>query len=380
MKRKKFTWLFFILCLQNHGMTQSNIRITEYKEILPIINPAYSGIEYCTDINFGFRAQLNSAGEGPSTVFLGLGTYLDANRNIRRQKNKYKSPYNINQMMDSVSIPNNGIRSSNPRLVRRMVLDSIRNEINKLDRKERRNFRLKVKRSYASKTRSKHGFAIRLVSDNQGAFTSYLIAPSYAYHLPLNQEVMLSAGTGFNFSSSGFDRNKAVVLDPDDDIPYLNYANGLIDSNHSFLSVGAALYSKDFSFSYGIRQLIRGNTTPNNLNVVEQSHNIVGHLGIETNSDFEIVPGFYYSFRQFSPNILALSTRIYYRNDYFVGINYLPERSIGMSLGLAFLGKYQLSYTYDHLNSNSSEVLGNTSEIILGLLLKSNNGPKSIIR
>lgn len=378
MKLKTATLMIFVLLLHCHVWGQTNFRITQYQEILPVINPAYAGIENYTDIDFGFRSQVNGFDDGPSTFFMGLSTYLDADKQVRRHKSRYKSPYNISQLTDSISVPYNGIRSSNPQLVKRMIQDSIRNEVNKLDRKERRNFRRKVRSRYAGMTSSKHGLNITLVSDNQGAFTSYLASPSYAYHLPITPGIYVSMGAGFSLSHSGFDRNKAVVLDPDEDLLYQSYANGLIDNNHSFLNAGVALYSRSFHLSYGILQLVRGNNTSTNLNVIEQSHNVVGSVNIYGANNFTFVPGFYYSMRELSPNVLALSGRVYYLDDYSIGVNYLPERSLGMNFGVLFLSKYQLSYAYDHPISNN--VLGNTNEVILGIQLRSTDGPKSIIR
>ena len=378
MNGKTFTAVIFIFCSSSWSLGQVSSQITQYQEILPVINPGYAGIEDYTDIDIGFRSQVSGFADGPSNFIIEFGSFLYADKRVRRNKRKYKSPYNISQLSDSIAIPNNGIRSSNPQLVRRMLQDSIKNEVSKLDRKERRNFMRRVRAKYSDLAASKHGFNLTLVSNSEGAFTSYLANPTYAYHLPITNDIHVSMGAGISISHSGFDRNKAVVLDPDQDLLYQNYASGLVDNFHSFLSVGFALYSKSFQFSYGVLQLINGNNSSLNTNMVEKSHNIVGGVNISLNQSFLLVPGFYYSIRELSSNTLTLSSRIYYLDNYNIGINYLPDRSVGISLGALFLNKYQLSYAHDYSISNNP--WGSSNEIILGIQLRSSDRTKSVIR
>lgn len=371
------TCLGVLTCYQL--VAQPAYQVTQYQEVLPIINPGYAGIENYTDIKFGFRRQWSGVEESPSTVFLKLSSYLDADPKVRRNKKRFNNPYNINQMLDSIDISNNAIRSSNPSLRRKLMRDSIRMVVNKLNKKERANYKREVRNKYAMQVSSKHGFDLSLVADRQGAFSSYQIGPSYAYHLPISESTYLSMGIGVNYLNTGFDRNKATVLDPTDDPIYQDYIGGAADNHHVFFNAGLTLYSQKFHLSYGQLQLASAGGQSDNLAIGETYHNVVGGMNISGYSDFAFAPGFFYSVRETSPNVLQLSGRVYYKENYFVGMTYSDDSAIGLNLGLAFLNQYKLSYAYDYPLSDL-DPFGNTNEIIFGIFLKAKGGPKPVIR
>lgn len=93
--------------------------------------------------------------------------------------------------------------------------------------------------SYSGRVSDRNGLGLSLYTQMEGLITNYGVMANYAYGIKLSDKSNFTFGANLAYYNSGFDRNRAMALDPDD--PSLN---GLQDSN--LLS-----FQPGFNISYG---------------------------------------------------------------------------------------------------------------------------------
>ncbi|HUH48167.1 MAG TPA: PorP/SprF family type IX secretion system membrane protein [Arenibacter sp.] len=93
--------------------------------------------------------------------------------------------------------------------------------------------------SYSGRVSDRSGLGLSLYTQREGLISNYGIMANYAYGVKLSDKSNFTFGANLAYYNSGFDRNRAAALDPND--PSLN---GLQDSN--LLS-----FQPGFNISYG---------------------------------------------------------------------------------------------------------------------------------
>ena len=93
--------------------------------------------------------------------------------------------------------------------------------------------------SYSGRVSDHSGLGLSLYTQREGLISNYGIMANYAYGIKLSERSNFTFGANLAYYNSGFDRNRAAALDPND--PALN---GLQDSN--LLS-----FQPGFNISYG---------------------------------------------------------------------------------------------------------------------------------
>lgn len=378
--KRNLIWVVMFVAFLPAAKAQSVIQVTQYSEVLPLVNPAFSGIENFTDFRFVNRSQWAKINEGPSYSLAHISGSI--NKRQKKSKSRYKSPYNIEQLTDLVVIPNNGLRTTNKQLFRKLVRDSIRYAVKKLDRKQRAKLSRQLKPVSSIKSEPKHGVSASLLADQQGAISSYGLNMGYALHLPIAKGINMSVGMSATTSSTQFDRNKASVLNPSNDPIYNQYLEGDFSRYSLYLNSGVNLYSERFYLGYALIKLASRSLDSGidfSTSRVETQHNILGGLFIPINPHFMISPSIVYVYKSKSPASLQANAKVYYQDKYWVGLNIRKDNSFGANLGLFFLDKYKFSYAYDMPSSASSPQFGATHEVVLGILLSKGAAPKPLI-
>lgn len=93
--------------------------------------------------------------------------------------------------------------------------------------------------SYSGRVSDRNGIGLSLYTQREGLITNYGVMANYAYGVKLSDKSNFTFGANLAYYNSGFDRNRASALDPND--PSLN---GLQESN--LLS-----FQPGFNLSYG---------------------------------------------------------------------------------------------------------------------------------
>lgn len=371
---------FLLLSIQLKG--QIALQLTQYAEVLPLYNPAFSGVENHTDLRFGLRRQWSGIANSPFSNYVHVSGVLPHISKKKRRKTRYKSPYDVNKMTDLVDQPNNGLRISNPNLQRKLVRDSILRAVRKLDRKARLKLRRQLQPKKRVLSQSKHGYSTTIIADEQGAFTNLSFNGGYAYHLPISEDAIVSFGISATINNANFDRNKARVSDEFDDPLYQLYASGELNRYSLYLNPGIAIYSSSFYISYGINRVLGnglGSGQVLGIDGVETQHNLMAATYINVSADFLLSPGILFSYKALSPSAFYATTKIYYKEKIWLGLNYRNQDAVGGSFGFFFSDKYKLSYAYDVPVAKLNNSFGSTHEIVFGILLKKGSAPKPLI-
>ena len=383
MKFFKQTLLFSLVVFSISAKSQVNVRLTQYSEVLSLYNASFAGIENHTDFRFGLRRQWTNIDNAPLSFFTHLsGTISTNNKNNTRRK-KYKSPYDIDQMINMVPVPNNGLRTSNPHLYRSLVRDSIVTAVKKLDRKARINLRRQLKAKNTLRYSARHGYTGTLLSQQNGALTQFSLNGGYAYHLPISHQLMLSTGLGVTLINSRFDSNKAMVADPTNDPLYQQYATGGMNDYAVYINPGINVYNDKFYASYSISKIASQSVGDNSF-ISTQNTETVHHLAMGTflniNQHVSIHPAFLLSIKESSPYSTLFSTKVFYEEQLWLGLHYSLQDAAAASFGLFFKDQYKFSYTFEFPGVNNRQELGTTHEIVFGILISKGSSPNPYIK
>ncbi len=362
------------------GSSQLINQYTQYTDVLSAYNPAFSGIENYTDLRFGYRKQWIGIENSPVTTFVNLNGVIpqfDPNKN---KKVRYKSPFDVEKLTDMVQVPNNGLRMSNPELLRRMVRDSINKAVSRLDYKAKTQLRRKMATS-PIKFQTKHGISLNALSDQQGAFSTFSGTLGYAFHLPLSKKWMISSGVSANLMNTTIDKNKLSVLDPND-LLYAQFISGNFNSTGLLFNTGLLLYSSDFYLSYSVQKLIsrsigKGYSFIGDLTEIQ--HSAIAGLTI-SGRNFSIAPGLLFTLKEYSPLIVQFNSKVFYQEKIWLGINFRNGDSMGGVFGLFFNDRYKFSYSYDASLNQLSNNAQSTHEVIFGILLGRGSSPNPIVK
>lgn len=367
------------LLVSFHASGQIALPLTQYTEVLPLFNPAFSGIEDHTDIRIGLRRQWSGINNSPFANYVHVSGMLPEIKRKKKRRVRYRSPYDVDKMTDMVKLPGNALRMSNPNLYRKLVRDSIQRAVRKLDRKARIKLRRQLQPQTSIRIRPKHGYSATLLNDEQGAFSNLTANLGYAYHMPVSDKMILSIGVSATFNSAEFDRNRARVSNEADDPLYQLYANGGLNRFSYYINPGVSLYSDNFYVSYGINRIMGsglGSGQVFGIDGVETQHNLIAATFIDLAPDFKLSPGILFSYKVLSPATLYANTKLFYKEKIWLALNYRNRDAVGGAFGFYFSDKYKLSYAYDVPVAKLNNSFGSTHEFVFGILLKKGAAPK----
>ncbi len=149
MKYLFLTVLLFILILP--AQSQSNFYYSQYFQVAPTLNPAFTGVDDFLDVKVNYRNQWTGFNDAPSTNYIGI------NGTLKKETTQTYREY--------------ALRISNPE-----ILDSLSN----------------VQASFTDKL--KHGIGGHIIYDRQGPFEQFSANLNYALHIPIAYQTHLSIG------------------------------------------------------------------------------------------------------------------------------------------------------------------------------------------
>ena len=181
-------------------IAQQTPQFTQYDQSKYIINPAATGEnEYLTGV-LGYRKQWVGLGNEPTTIFAG------GHIGLRKTKPEEHQPL--------------ALRTSRP--------DAFHFE-----------------QTEADVSKYKHGVGVHLISDNYGAFKKNVFGVNYAIHIPLSDDVNISFGGSGSYNNVGFDQNKAIPTETNDQV-YQTFVTDRTSLSMIDMNFGTYLYSPRF--------------------------------------------------------------------------------------------------------------------------------------
>jgi type IX secretion system PorP/SprF family membrane protein len=240
-----------------------------------------------------------------------------------------------------------------------------------------------LKNSYISKSTSvrknivkptkggRVGLGGYLFNDNNGIMRRTGGQVAYAYHIPMGPKDdspnTLSFGlalTAYNYAIN----TDGVAYDRDD--PYLNsYDRSVFITDFNF---GANYTTSKYYVGFAMTNLLRGSlifadTSSNNRS--ELGHYfLTGGVKIPLNGEWRLEPSAFIksSDMMFSTMQLDLTSRVYYKDDYWAGLSYRTNDALIMMIGLKY-DKFYFAYAFDFaLTDIRTQSLG-THEITLAV-------------
>ncbi len=329
MKKLLLLLIVNVSCFAAHA--QQKPYYTQYILNNYIINPAFAGIENYSDVKFSYRNQWQDLDGAPVT------TYLTFHKPFGKTDSR-STPTSMQSAADNPYL-NYGDDFSTPS--------------------------------------AHHGVGLTFISDKTGYVSRNTFGLTYAYHKPVSQQLILSAGLTAGFTNVSLDRTKIVwgSLDPND--PAIGYNTGDLRKLMPELGVGIVLYDSSFFLSASALNIV-----PGKLRFVK--NDIYGdffkpHIFLQTgykfylNNSLSLIPSVSVQFINPLPMFVHLNAKLNYENLFWVGAGYrLKDELSGLAVmtGINLGRSINLSYSYNStVNGRLKTYVGNTHEVVVGITI-----------
>jgi type IX secretion system PorP/SprF family membrane protein len=220
---------------------------------------------------------------------------------------------------------------------------------------------------------AKVGFGGYVFNDNNGIIRRTGVQMAYAYHIAMGKtELGQSNDLSFGLALTvyQFFLNESGLLYSYADDPYLNtYTKSTIVPDVNF---GASYTSKTYYVGFAMTSILRGS-----LLFPLSSDNKSGELGYyfltggydyKINKDWAIKPSFFLKASDmfFKSMQVDLTTRVFYKDNYWAGLSYRSSDAIIVLLGLKY-DKFYFAYAYDYTLSDIRGQTFGTHELTLAV-------------
>jgi type IX secretion system PorP/SprF family membrane protein len=225
-----------------------------------------------------------------------------------------------------------------------------------------------VKKKIVKPTKGgKVGLGGYVFSDKNGIMKRTGFQGAYAYHIPMGATGGVPNDLAFGLSMTAYQfsiNTNGLIYNPND--PLLNsYDRSVFITDFNF---GSSFTTSKYYVGFAMTNLLRGSlifadSSSGNRN--EQGNFfITGGVKIPLSSDFVLEPSSLIKASDmfFKSIQMDLTARIYYKEDYWVGISYRTNDAIIMLLGLKF-DRFYFAYAYDYPMSDIKTQTFGTHEL-----------------
>lgn len=240
-----------------------------------------------------------------------------------------------------------------------------------------------LKNSYISKSTSvrkklikptkggKVGMGGYVFNDNNGIMRRTGAQFAYAYHIGLGQTGGYPNDLSFGLAVTGYQyavNTDGLIYDTDD--PLLNtYDRSVFIPDFNF---GASFTTSKFYAGFAMTNLLRGSVIFADTSATKRAEQgnffLTGGIKFPLTSEWVLQPSAFIKASDmfFSSIQLDLTTRIFYKDDYWAGISYRTNDAIILMLGLKY-DRFYFGYALDFaLTEIRTQTMG-THEITLGV-------------
>jgi type IX secretion system PorP/SprF family membrane protein len=217
----------------------------------------------------------------------------------------------------------------------------------------------------------KVGLGGYVFSDNNGIMRRNGIQGVYAYHIPMGQKNDVQNDLSFGLALTAYQfaiNTDGLIYDPDD--AYLNsYDRSVFIPDFNF---GASFTTSKYYVGFSMTNLIRGSlifadSTGNKR--TELGHFfLTGGYKLPLNRDLTLEPSaLIKSSDMFLKSVqLDLTTRVYYKQDYWAGLSWRTNDALIFLLGLKY-DRFYFAYAYDFTLSDIRKQTFGTHELTLAV-------------
>jgi type IX secretion system PorP/SprF family membrane protein len=240
-----------------------------------------------------------------------------------------------------------------------------------------------LKNSYISKATSvrkklvrptkggKVGLGGYIFNDNNGIMRRTGFQVAYAYHISMGQTRGYPNNLAFGLAFTGYQfaiNTDGLIFDPDD--PFLNnYDRSVFIPDFNF---GASFTTAKYYVGFAMTNILRGSLMFSDTTATNR--NELGHFFLTGGYKFELAPdwtlepsAFLKSSDMFSRSFqMDLTARVYYKNDYWLGLSWRTNDALVLLLGLKY-DRFHFGYAYDFTLTDLRRQSFGTHELTLAV-------------
>lgn len=209
------------------------------------------------------------------------------------------------------------------------------------------------------------GLGLSLMLDKLGVSHQTMNAMiSYAYHIDLTEDVLLSMGLSGGLFNNHWNPGKNILSQDDDPVLLVEKSSRTAADFHT----GLELSAYGITFGASITHLL--NSSPEMAYTGKPGREIYSYLRYRTAIDqrFDIAPSIMYRNGNHS-NFLDFNVTGFYLKKYWGGLSLRPKNSFAIMLGAEY-GKFRVGYAYDRSLGALSSLAANTHEIMLSMRIQ----------
>jgi type IX secretion system PorP/SprF family membrane protein len=229
-----------------------------------------------------------------------------------------------------------------------------------------------VKKDIVKPTKGgKVGLGGYIFNDNNGIMRRTGIQAAYAYHIPLGSTAGVPNSLSFGLALTAYQfaiNTEGLIFNPDDPLLH-TYDRSVFIPDFNF---GTSFTTSKYYVGFAMTNIFRGSlmvadTSASSRNELGNFF-LTGGVKIPLNPNWMLEPSaFIKASDMFLTSIqLDLTTRVYFKDDYWAGVSYRTNDAVIMMMGLRY-DRYYFGYAFDFtLTDIRSQSLG-THEISLAV-------------
>ena len=316
---KVFVVFVLYLIIPMVGTAQQRPQFSQYMVNNQLINPAVTGAYNYTNVQMSFRQQWSGFEGAPRTLVLNGHCAITPSRKLRK------------------ALPTIG------------TIDYEKVNTNSDDRK---------------KYNIKHGIGGLLYLDQTAATSRIMLYGSYAVHVPINEDISISAG--LNLGAINWRQNNDK-LNPLNDDPVIG--NGTVSVVVPDLEFGLWVYSNKFYGGFSAGQLLNNSLSLSNNsggggNKLLRHYYATGGYRFILSDNFQLIPSALVKVVGAAPPSIDLNGRVVYKETVWGGLSYRAGDALAALIGFG-LGNFEFNYAYDYPTTTISRVTVTTHELTL---------------
>ena len=221
--------------------------------------------------------------------------------------------------------------------------------------------------------KTKHAVGGQVVADQFGAFRKIQFSGTYAFHLKVSTNYMLSFGTKVGLSNNSFLQDKAIVKNPGTDVTYTDYTANM--ANQNILNIGAGLYLYSNRLFLGIagdqltRNMVSFGSSTSNFDPA-MHFNITGGVKLNLTDSLTLTPAFLVKYMSPAPPSIEGTVQLEYKERFWGGFSYRHKDAVIIMAGLNISRRFKFGYSYDFSISRFNAYSKGGHELVLGIMLR----------
>jgi type IX secretion system PorP/SprF family membrane protein len=217
--------------------------------------------------------------------------------------------------------------------------------------------------------RIRSGVGLTVSYDDLGIANRTMIAKAaYAYHINLNETLLLSMGISGGILYHYFDPTKHLPVDPEE-IGSPSYPANIVTSIKPDVDFGMELSTPNLIVGGSITHLLN-NEADVETSVPGRHYHLYTRGLIPLSQTLDFAPALVYMHRQ-RTDLLELNLMMFYNKMFWGGITYRPDlhdsfasNTLHFTVGLEYK-KFRFGYSFEWGLGNISDLSANASEILL---------------